>query len=269
MTDHLPVALRRRLAAVATAPHLLVCSDYDGTLAPLAEKPDKACLLAGASDLLLALARLPATRVAIISGRARDNLMAHSGLTDPIMLVGSHGAELPGQPPASTELVDQLDRMTEALSPLCATVAGAWIERKPLGMAVHLRGILDADANRLLMAVRDTARQWPAVRLTDGKAVVELSVTNCTKGDAIRRLADQWGTTPRLVFLGDDVTDEYAFAALTMEDVGVKVGPGVSRAAYRVASEAGALSVLDMIFACRSTQGRHRDPDLLMPGNNA
>ena len=98
MTATLSEDLSRRLSALGVARQLLLCVDYDGTLAPLAPRPELAQLLPGASDLLHRLALLADTRVAIISGRSRDNLRAHSGLDEPILLVGSHGAELPGKP---------------------------------------------------------------------------------------------------------------------------------------------------------------------------
>ena len=77
MTTPLPEGLGQRLLALAAAPQLLLCTDYDGTLAPLAPRPEQARLLPGASDLLYRLAALADTRVAIVSGRARGNLRSH------------------------------------------------------------------------------------------------------------------------------------------------------------------------------------------------
>src|SRR6185503_19105205 len=67
-----------------------------------------------------------------------------------------------------------------------------------------------------------------------GKKVVELSVVPTNKGDALEKLRGRVGASA-VMFLGDDITDEDAFATLAGPDVGIKVGPGPTRAQYRVA----------------------------------
>jgi trehalose 6-phosphate phosphatase len=242
-------ALARRLAALGAAPHLLVCTDYDGTLAPLARRPEEAQLLPGAFDLLNGLADLPNTRVAVISGRSRADLRAHSGLDGPILLVGSHGAELPGQEQEEGNAIRQsrIDGLTSTLSPFVASAPGAWLERKPFGLAVHVREANEKDANRVLAGVRQAAVRWPDIYKTEGKAVIELSLSRTDKGRAIDWLRDAWGTAPRVLFLGDDVTDEAGFAVLGPLDLGIKVGAGASRAHCRVGSEQAALNLLGFV----------------------
>ena len=68
-------------------------SDFDGTLAPIVNHPGDARPLPEAAAALRALADLPATTAALISGRALRDLAALSGMTAPVHLVGSHGAE--------------------------------------------------------------------------------------------------------------------------------------------------------------------------------
>lgn len=247
-------ALSRRIAALAAAPHLLVCADYDGTLAPLAARPEAARLLPGARDLLAALASLPATRVAVVSGRALHDLRAHSGFDAPVLLVGSHGAEGPGAPagPSDDARHARLDDLARVLAPLVAAAPGAWLERKPFGIAVHVRAAERDAAARVLHAVRQGPARAPDLTVTEGKEVIELALSPTDKGAAVRRLRDAWGTAPRVCYLGDDTTDEAAFAVLGPEDAGVKVGPGPSMAAYRVASEAEALRVLTLLHALRA-----------------
>ncbi|WP_395661900.1 trehalose-phosphatase [Aestuariivirga sp.] len=249
----LPQALSRRLTSLGAARHLLVCSDYDGTLAPLAPRPEQARLLPGAFRLLYQLARMPGTRVAIISGRSRDDLRTHTDLEDPILLVGSHGAELPGfTAGGGAEEQSRLGGLEAALAGICAQSVGAWLERKPLGIAVHVREADPADAARVLASVRGGPARWPALHVTEGKAVIELSLSQCGKGDAVRWLHNDWGCDPLVLYLGDDVTDENAFVALGPNDVGVKVGTGPTRALYRVASEQGALGSLAFLWKRRA-----------------
>ena len=247
-------ALDQRLTSLAAARHLLVCSDYDGTLAPLARRPEQAQLLPGAFDILHHLARLPDTRVAIISGRSLDNLRTHSGLEQPVLLVGSHGAELPGLAAANEDLArqNQLDALELMLTTICAPAPGAWLERKPLGIAVHVREATKTNAEKVLAEVRNKLVDWPMVYATEGKAIIDLSLSRTGKGDAVRWLRDDWGTNPQVLYMGDDVTDEAAFGALVKSDLGIKIGAGLSGAEYRLPSENSALSILTFLWQRRA-----------------
>ena len=252
MTAPLPQDLNRRLVSLGAARPLLVCVDYDGTLAPIAPRPEQAQLLPGAFDLLHRLARLPDTRVAIISGRSRDNLRTHSDFDEPILLIGSHVAELPGKPLISSGAV-ALDALETLLAPICAASPGAWVERKPLGITVHVRQASATDASRVLDQVRGVLAHRPALQVTEGKAVVELSLSRVNKGDAVRWLRTGWGgVDPMVIYFGDDVTDEAAFAGLDPGDVGIRVGAGSSIASHRVASEHDVLSVLTLLWRQRN-----------------
>lgn len=252
MTTALPRDLIRRLASLGAVRPLLVCVDYDGTLAPIAPRPEQAQLLPGVLDLLHRLARLADTRVAIISGRSRDNLRAHSNFGEPVLLIGSHGAELPGKP-LSSDCAFELDALEALLEPICAASPGAWLERKPLGITVHVRQASAMDASRVLEQVRGVLAHHPALHVTGGKAVVELSLSRANKGDAVRWLRTEWSDVDHtVIYIGDDVTDEAAFAVLDPGDIGIKVGAGSSIASHRVASEHAVLSVLALLWRQRT-----------------
>jgi trehalose-phosphatase len=91
------------------------------------------------------------------------------------------------------------------------------------------------------------------VRTTHGKEVVELSVVDTDKGRALDRLREETGADA-VVFAGDDVTDETAFARLTPTDVGIKVGPGDTAARFRVESTTSVATVLAALAEARSAQ---------------
>lgn len=198
-------ALVERLDAAARAARLLVASDFDGTIAPIVADPEAAQADRGAIAALRTLVALPATRVAIVSGRALADLAARTAELDGAIRVGSHGAEF------------------EAV----------------------LRG----------------PASWPGVVVRHGKMVVELSVVEGNKGTALQRIRDEVGATV-VVFFGDDVTDEDAFAVLTTADVGVKVGAGESRAAHHIATTASVGRLLARLAERRAVwireQGRLR-----------
>jgi len=86
-------ALRAALADIARVPQLLIGCDYDGTLAPLVDDPSAAGPLPEAVAAVRALAALPQTVVAVISGRALRDLATLSRLPSEVHLVGSHGSE--------------------------------------------------------------------------------------------------------------------------------------------------------------------------------
>jgi trehalose 6-phosphate phosphatase len=83
--------------------------------------------------------------------------------------------------------------------------------------------------------------------LKPGKDVLEMAVTDAHKGAALRRLAADLGVAASL-YLGDDVTDEDGFRALTgPADVTVKIGEGSTEARYRVPDTTGAVAVLSRL----------------------
>jgi trehalose-phosphatase len=255
MKDSVPSALSLRLAALGASQRLLVCSDYDGTLAPLASRPEQARLLPGAFNLLHELARLPGTRVAVISGRSLEELRRHSGLGAPISLAGSHGAELPGHicSDGVDERESKLDALESMLASICAPCRGAWIERKPFGLAVHMRNTVLSETKLVLARLRALTAEWPMMQAMEGKAIIEFSLSRTNKGDAVRLLRDCWSADAQVLYLGDDITDETVFEMLDVRDVGVKVGAGRTRASYRVASESVALNALDFLWRRRSS----------------
>lgn len=227
----LPADLTVALDAAAAADHLLVTSDFDGTLAPIVNNPADARPLPAAAGALSALADLPATSVALISGRALAVLRELSGAPGTVHLVGSHGAEFEA---GFAHPVDEalLARISSELEAIAAGRPGVTVEPKPASVALHVRNAAPHDGDAALQEARAAAEHWDA-HTTTGKAVLEFAVLRTDKGEAVDILREQSGATA-VVFLGDDVTDEKGFRRMRIADVGVKVGPGETLARYRV-----------------------------------
>lgn len=246
-------SLQDAITALSRTQRLLVACDYDGTLAPIVDDPAQAWPHAAAAAALVDLAALPDTAVALISGRARGDLVTLSGLGPPVTLVGSHGAEfeagfLDSHADGAGELLARLDG---ALEPMVTAVPGAQLERKPVSIAVHVRRAVDQAAGaRLLEAVRSGPATWPGVQTTEGKAVVELAVIHTDKGAAVDLLRETHRASA-VLFVGDDVTDEKAFAVLRTGDVSVKVGPGDTLAQYRVDTVPDVADLLETVLRHR------------------
>src|SRR5256886_4905035 len=107
-------------------PQLLVACDYDGTLAPIVEDPSDAKPLPEAVAAVRALAALPQTTVAVVSGRALRDLATLSRLPREVHLVGSHGSEFDVGfvQPLAPDLVDLRTPLPKAIEGIVAQRPG-------------------------------------------------------------------------------------------------------------------------------------------------
>ncbi|MCP2260645.1 trehalose 6-phosphatase (EC 3.1.3.12) [Streptoalloteichus tenebrarius] len=252
--EALPAELRRAIVQLARTPRLLVACDYDGTLAPIVEDPERARPLPESVNALRSLAGLPATTAAVISGRALRDLATLSRLPAEVHLVGSHGSEFDvgfvhALDPAARDLHRRLHAELERI---IAGAEGVSLEDKPASLAVHVRRAPADVAERVLDQVRRGPCAWDGVQVTEGKAVIELAVVQTDKGHALDVLRHQVGATAA-IFLGDDVTDEKAFARLHGPDLGLKVGPGETLAGYRIDDTVDVACVLAFLLEERRT----------------
>lgn len=226
--------LSSKLKDLAHLPVLLVASDYDGTLAPIVDDPAEAQPDREAVVALRMLASMPQTHVAVISGRALKDLAARIG-EDNLHLVGSHGSEfdetLASRLPREAQ--DLRETLARQLRDIAARSPRFIVEEKPAAFAFHYRRASEPDTTNALGAIMAGPARLPGVHLRYGKKVVELSVVETNKGDALQRVRQRAGASG-VLFMGDDLTDEDAFATLTGPDIGVKIGPGDTRAPYRI-----------------------------------
>ncbi len=249
----LPEDLQRALADIARVERLLVASDFDGTIAPIVANPADARPIPAAAEALGALAALPATTAALISGRALKDLGELSGAPADVHLVGSHGSEF------NADFLDAIDESAKSLltdieqtmAAIAAQYPGASVEIKPVSVAFHVRNTAPEHAQEALDAALSAVRDWD-VHITEGKAVREFAVIDTDKGQALNLLRQQ-GESTATVFFGDDVTDEKAFARLAASDVGVKVGDGDTRAGYRVEEPDDVATALRFLHDARSS----------------
>jgi trehalose 6-phosphate phosphatase len=226
-----------------------VACDFDGTLAPIVNHPGDARPLPESVAALGALAGLPSTAAALISGRALRDLAELARMPAGVVLVGSHGAEFDSgfAQPINEEL---LSRIRDELARIAAEHPGVTIEVKPASVALHVRNASPSDARAALDEARAAARSWEA-QLTEGKGVAEFAVITTDKGQALEILRDRVDASAA-VFIGDDVTDEKVFRRLRGPDVGIKVGPGETAARYRVSDPVEVAGVLDFLVEERS-----------------
>lgn len=247
-------SLKVRIDQVARTPRLLVVSDFDGTLAGFAEDIYAVPINEDSLQALEQLAALPNTRVALLSGRHLAGLKQVQPLRAPVVLAGSHGAETEGEEAVVTEdQQESLAVLDAQLEKLRERFPEATLERKVFQRAIHVRALGHHDpalAHRVLTEAAEIS--VPGVSTHAVKQAIEYSVSSATKGSWLTTFIHRTHPTAT-VFLGDDTTDETAFAVLNpAQDLGIKVGSGDTAARFRVADTEGVATVLQRLAEVRT-----------------
>jgi trehalose-phosphatase len=244
----LPNALESwdEIVALADGRAPAIFLDYDGTLTPIVERPEDAHLSPDMKEALRSLAAL--APVTVVSGRDVSFVVTEVDLPDVIYL-GSHGFDIvtPEGVTLSTGREDEfagflgsLDAVEAASRERLADIPGANVERKKYAVAVHYRQVAEADVPAVEAVVDELLGTYTDLRKSGGKKVFELRPDiDWDKGRAVRWTIEALGladgsTLP--VYIGDDLTDEDAFAAISDDGLTIVVGSDAreSVAAYRV-----------------------------------
>jgi trehalose 6-phosphate phosphatase len=211
---------------------VLLAFDYDGTLSPIAPTPERARLPAATKRLLSLVAK--AYPLVVISGRALADISERMADIDIRQIFGNHGLEWSGAPSRPRAQVRQwVDQLHQQLD----GYAGIFIEDKVHSLSVHYRATSDhARAQRLILPV---VRALPGARVICGAAAVNLLPDHgANKGVALRRALDT-SRCERAIYIGDDETDEDAFAALKPDRLlAIRIGASKkSHARYHLESQ--------------------------------
>ena len=212
--------------------------DFDGTLLELAPTPDAIVVDAALPALLDDLRAACGGAVALVSGRALDDLDRRLALPA-LIKAGQHGLErrdATGQlhRHATSQQAKQVIR--QALLPFIAAHPALLLEDKGLTLALHYRQApeLAAEVHSLLQQLVDAADHGLMVQR--GKSVLEIRPAGIDKGTT---LVDYLNEPPfrgrRPVFVGDDRSDEHAFELVNERGgISVGVGAGTLNARYRL-----------------------------------
>ncbi|NOY09784.1 MAG: trehalose-phosphatase [Spirochaetes bacterium] len=207
---------------------LFLFLDYDGTLTPIVESPEKAILSEETRSLIMRLKkRFP---VAIISGRTLRDIRERVGIKE-LIYAGNHGAEIwdgkktfvsPGFSADTDQLKDFLNRLNKALF----HIQGILIEDKGITASIHYRKIRIKYLEEFLNIFRSIANGYrEAFGITNGKKVFEIRPLNMwNKGDAVGWIWKNLGKDRFPVYIGDDTTDEDAFRVLKGSGITVSIG---------------------------------------------
>jgi trehalose-phosphatase len=227
----LPSALDLDLRARLRGREVMVFLDYDGTLCPIVERPEDAYLSELAAEALHRLAQH--CPVAVLSGRDLWDVREKVGLAD-VAYAGSHGFDFmtvdgaEWNHPEADRFVPILNRAESELRQRTRGIAGAQIERKRFSLSAHYRRVGRADLSRFEVAVLEVIGKHPGLHHTLGKMVHDLRpAIDWDKGKALQVMrarllgGEQRPGRPLTIYIGDDRTDEDAFAVLGPDDIGI------------------------------------------------
>jgi trehalose 6-phosphate synthase/phosphatase len=248
-----PVAMQ---AAFDRAGQRLICLDYDGTLVPIASRPQGARPSAELLELLSVLTRLPKTSVVVISGRTREDLSRWFADIPGLWLAVEHGALVretgatTWTPLRSGADVGWKERVRPVLEHFAASAPGSFVEEKEYALGWHYR-LADAEfgawlANEVVSAL-DQQLAGTELAVLHGSKVVEVRFAWANKGEIGTHLRARLRGRTFILAVGDDRTDEDLFARLPRNAWTVHVGAGATQARYRVRSPAqvsGLLAIL-------------------------
>jgi trehalose-phosphatase len=262
MTRWLRPADSEVASTLARAARVFCFLDYDGTLAPLAPTPDAAAPLPGSATLLRALVEQCAVDLAIVSGRPIADVRRVLEVPG-VYYVGVHGAELCA-PDGPVHLANGVDAVRPAMSEIrrrleqtVGTRTGILIEDKGVAVACHYRlaSVVDAVAARAAVTavVEDYQRRGAPITVSDGHAVREIRPAGVDKGTAVYTLLAVYAPDALPVYVGDDRTDEDAFATLASPAITIRVGTASesTHARYRVETPADVQVFLRGVLALR------------------
>jgi trehalose-phosphatase len=220
--------LQERLSARdLAASRLLVALDFDGTLSEIVDRPDEAALGAETRRLLALLARRPDTKIAIISGRGLEDVRSRVGLPG-IYYAGNHGLEIDGpglrwEHPSASEVRNSI---RTSFAEDLREFPGLALENKRLGFALHYRGVPEVRhrklRERMSMRLLDFGKRF---RILHGHKVFDFRLdVRWDKGHALRAIRRSLPGVWSSVFVGDDTSDEEAFATIGPQALTVRVG---------------------------------------------
>jgi trehalose 6-phosphate phosphatase len=218
--DILSTRSRGVLASFVDA-HVLIAFDFDGVLAPIVAARERAHLRVGTRTLLTSLAaQVPCI---VVSGRQLSDLEPRLEGIPLRKIFGNFGHEpaLDGHRPSPV-----VATWVKELEQHFSGQRGIVVENKGFSVAVHYR--LSPAPDRARILIEDVMAGMPGGRILEGQmAVMLVPRAGPTKGSTLQAARRALGC-PRAVYVGDDGTDEDAFASAPAEKL-LSVRVGASR----------------------------------------
>lgn len=234
MTCYLLDSWGEIVSKAKAASGVIILLDYDGTLSPIASRPELALLPPETREVLKKLDLQDNFEVGIISGRSLADIKALVGL-DGVAYAGNHGLELECSKgsfvhPAAAKARPLLKQLYSQLAQKLAEINGVILEDKGFSLSLHYRLVEKSAVERvkaLFKEAIETSVKGGAIRITEGKKVIEVRpFVDWDKGRAMEwLLAHYRAESPLVIFAGDDAADEYGFKFVNqINGISIRVG---------------------------------------------
>ncbi|CAH8254533.1 unnamed protein product [Arabidopsis lyrata] len=224
------------IAEASKGKQIVMFLDYDGTLSPIVENPDRAYMSDEMREAVKGVARYFPT--AIVTGRCRDKVRRFVKLPG-LYYAGSHGMDIKGPSKktkhnknnkgvlfqAANEFLPMIDQVSKCLVEKMRDIEGANVENNKFCVSVHYRCVDQKDWALVAEHVTSILSEYPKLRLTQGRKVLEIRPTiKWDKGKALEFLLESLGFANSNdvlpIYIGDDRTDEDAFKVLKRKGQG-------------------------------------------------
>jgi trehalose 6-phosphate phosphatase len=214
---------------ITSAVHIGLFLDFDGTLSRIVPVPQDAALEPGIRSKLESLAARPDFTIAVVSGRALADVRARVGLGK-LIYIGNHGLEIESESirfrePQAEALRRELRSLALQLKLALCDTDGLELEDKGLTLSIHFRRVAEDLRDWVRNVTCSTVTRSRSFQCREGKMVLEVFPRiDWNKGRAVKWIAREvLPFSATRVYIGDDVTDEDAFVAIS-EGITIRVG---------------------------------------------
>lgn len=254
MTKDCMTVVRSLDPVLTRARKVLVACDFDGTLCPIANSPSEVRIAPSMIEVLRYLSVSDRIRLAVISGRALDDLRNRLPV-DRVILAGNHGLEIDCdgtlfEHEVAHSIMPYFEQSSREIRLLIAEWPGAWVEDKRLSLTVHYRKVDPRFHHHLRCAVRKVhVGRHAIVSVRAANKALELyPKVNWGKGAALNHIRRTIGPFDVCIVIGDDTTDEDMFRECP-ENINIKVGQGrATRATLELRDPSGVAAFLRHVF---------------------
>ncbi|KAK4352418.1 hypothetical protein RND71_027936 [Anisodus tanguticus] len=278
---HHPSALNMfdEIIKASKGKQIVVFLDYDGTLSPIVDDPDKAFMTSEMREAVRDTAKYFPT--AIVSGRCRAKVFNFVKLSE-LYYAGSHGMDIKApargrnyrkgnnqavlcQP--AREYLPMIDEVYKSLVEKTKSIPGAKVENNKFCLSVHFRRVDEKRWTELAEQVKLVTKKYPRLRLTQGRKVLEIRPSiKWDKGNALEFLLESLGYANSNdvlpIYIGDDRTDEDAFKILRNRGQGcgilVSKSPKETNASYSLQEPLEVMYFLNLLVEWKRSSLQQR-----------
>ncbi|MCK9614193.1 MAG: trehalose-phosphatase [Candidatus Omnitrophica bacterium] len=251
-----------KLVKVIDGKSIYLFLDYDGTLAPIVDKPEEAFLPKETRELLINLAKDCNCKIAIISGRTINDVKGRVKIKN-IIYAGNHGLEIEGpkikfRARIHPKFLTMFNSIKDSLAKKLSGIKGVFVEDKGLTLSLHYRLVNKKHVSDVKTIFHETVITYLAgdrIRVKSGKMIFEIRPPiDWDKGKAVLWLLSRQQFVNKNknvlpIYIGDDITDEDAFCAIRNKGLTVFVGsPKESCAEYYLKSTQDVAKLLGRIL---------------------